>query len=297
MARDQLSRCLWIVDTLKAHPKGITLKRISSLWLQDAISEGRSLSRRTFISYKKLIFDLFCIDIKCHPRTFEYTIEQDGLQANVSEWIMQSSSTSSMIQGARDIADRIVLEKVPSAGDNLQAMLDAIKAKRPVAFMYHAYTRTQAKKVTFEPYFVKIFKQRWYVVGRNMDDGKTKTYAIDRMRSPEALDGHVRMPKSMDPATYFDHAFGIVVTHTAPRNVKIKCDPVQAKYLRALPLHPSQTEEVADDHSVFTYKLLLTPDLQTELLSYGPRIEVLEPPELRQSMADALAAALAQYKK
>lgn len=296
MAKDHLGRCIWIVETIKAHPKGITLKQLSALWEADQICDGKPLPRRSFISYKKQIFDLFSIDIKCHPRTFEYTIEQTGIEASVSDWIMEATSTSSAIQGARDIADRIVLEKVPSAGDNLRAMLDAIKERRPATFMYHAYTRTEAKEVKIEPYFVKIFKQRWYVVGRNIDDGKIKTYALDRMSAPRSIDGRVRMPRAMDPATYFDHAFGIVVDHTLPQTVKIKCGPMQAKYLRALPLHSSQTEEVADDHSIFTYRLLLTADLRTELLSYGSRIEVLEPPELRTALADELRAALAAYQ-
>ena len=295
MAKDQLSKCLWIADVIRSHPKGITLERISNLWIHDPISEGRPLVRRTFISYKKLIFDLFHLDIQCDPKTYEYTINQDSNHAEVSDWIMQSASTNSIIQGAGDILDRIILEKVPSAGDNLRSMLDAIRAKRPVEFNYQAYTRTIPKKVSFEPYFVKIFKQRWYVVGRNMDDGKVKTYALDRMADPELTDGHVRMPESLNPSKYFDDAFGIIVTHTKPQHIEIKCDSTQAKYLRALPLHSSQQEMLGDGFSVFTYRMLLTADLLNELLSYGSRIEVLSPTELRTAIAAELRKALDAY--
>ena len=65
---------------------------------------------------------------------------------------------------------------------------------------------------------------------------------------------------------------------------------------RALPLHASQIETVSDKFSLFTYRMRLTDDFLAELLSYGPRVTVLEPPELRAMVLDSLRASLAEYE-
>ena len=79
------------------------------------------------------------------------------------------------------------------------------------------------------------------------------------------------------------------------RRIAIKADPLRAKYLRALPLHHSQSEIIHDDYSIFYYKMRITPDLVEEILSHGPRLMVLEPPELRAMVTTELRAALEAY--
>lgn len=50
-----------------------------------------------------------------------------------------------------------------------------------------------------------------------------------------------------------------------------------------------------DGFSLFYYTMRISDDLVTELLSYGPRITVLGPPELRTAMATAMRQALEGY--
>ena len=76
----------------------------------------------------------------------------------------------------------------------------------------------------------------------------------------------------------------------------LKVDRLQAKYLRALPLHHSQSEVLHDLYSIFYYRMRITPDLVEEILSHGSRITVLEPPELRNMIAEALSDAMKNYR-
>ena len=78
--------------------------------------------------------------------------------------------------------------------------------------------------------------------------------------------------------------------------MSIKTDSRQAKYLRALPLHHSQQEMIHDTYSIFNYRLRITPDFVQELLSYGPNIMVIEPPELKAMIITSLEDSIAQYK-
>ena len=51
-----------------------------------------------------------------------------------------------------------------------------------------------------------------------------------------------------------------------------------------------------DDYSIFYYKLRISPDFVEEILSHGPRVTVLEPPELRAMVVTELKAALDNYE-
>ena len=203
---------------------------------------------------------------------------------------------SNVLSNVSDISDCIFLEDVSSARLYLSQVISALRGRHPLRFTYRPYTRVNpTRDVVVEPYFLKIFRQRWYVTGLNVRDGLVKTYALDRMEDVRVDAETFERDPSFDPESFVKDSFGIIFTQAEPRDVVIRTSPRQAKYLRALPLHPSQHEEIHDDYSLFHYRLRLTPDLVQELLSHGPDIRVVEPPELRAMVTTALRDALKQY--
>jgi predicted DNA-binding transcriptional regulator YafY len=105
------------------------------------------------------------------------------------------------------------------------------------------------------------------------------------------------IPEGFVPDEFFADCYGITTNQDEPKTISIKAEPTQAKYLRALPLHPSQQEELHDNYSIFRYKMRNTYDLRERLLSHGSSIEVIEPPELKAQIVDELKKALQNYKK
>lgn len=297
MAKDLFSKYIWLIDTIKKHRK-ITREEINRCWLKSSLSNGEVIPRRTFYNYRQAIEDLFDINIECDSSTFEYYIsDEDEHKESVTNWLLNSTATNSLITSARDVSHRVFLEDVPSARDYLSVVIEAMRMSSAVRFDYHPYTRSlPTKDVLIEPYFTKIFKQRWYVIGRNVKEDRIKTYALDRMTGAVLVGDHqFTMPADFDPADYFTDAFGIVVDQSEPKRIVIHADSTQAKYFRALPLHPSQTEMVHDRYSVFEYRMRVTNDLVSELLSYGSRIEVVAPPELRTIIRTELQQSLDKY--
>ncbi len=297
MARDNLSKYIWLLDTVRRHGR-ITLREINKLWQKSDLSNGDPLPRRSFFNYKQAIQDIFNINLECDPKTYEYYIDGiDEHSASNVDWMLNSAATNSIISSATDISHRIFLEDVPSAREHLAIVTQAIRGNNTLRFDYHSYYRSLPNRgVEIEPYFVKIFKQIWYVVGRNIKEDKIKTYALDRMTDVTQTSNTFEMPEDFDPAEYFRYAFGIVVDKGEPKDIKLRVDSTTAKYLRALPLHPSQREMVHDDFSIFTYKMLVTNDLVAELLSRGAQITVLEPRELRIRLQSELKKALDNYQ-
>lgn len=296
MANQTITRCAWLVDTIRRYGR-ITRRQLEEAWLRTPYSDGRKLSRRTFCNHRDMAEELFSVNISCDPQTFEYYIDDEGTNSeSVTNWLLDSVTMNDVLVGAREITDRIFVENVPSAREYLSTIIDALKEHHPVRFDYHPYTRSMPTKgIVIQPYFLKLFKQRWYMIGWVPSDQKIKTYALDRVKKAKVLSQTFEEDPTFDISGYFKHSYGIVVTHNAPRKVVLKTNPKRAKYLRALPLHDSQTETVSDKFSLFTYHMRITEDFVAELLSYGPEITVLEPPELRTMVVESIRASLKNY--
>ena len=298
MARDIINRYVWLVDTISRYGR-ITLKELGKAWLRSDISEGKPLARRTFFHYRDGIEEMFDINIQCDKSTFEYYIEDaDGENnARLRSWLVDSVSMSGMLSNAHDISNRIILENVPSARGHLPIIIDALKQNRHISFSYKSYMRSQPTNgIVLEPYFVKIFRQLWYVIGLNVKEGVIKTYSLDRMSHLNLLTDTFEMPATVNPSDFFKDCFGIITNRNSPKRIVLRVEPTQAKYFRALPLHSSQQEEVHDGYSIFSYKMRITYDLKEELMSHGASIEVLEPAELKTLIRTELEQALKNYQ-
>ena len=298
MARNLINRYVWLVDTISRYGR-ITLKDLNRAWLRSDISEGRPLARRTFFHYRDGVEEMFDINIQCDKSTFEYYIDDSGSENNarLRSWLVDSVSMSGTLSNAHDVSGRIMLENVPSAREHLPMVIDALKQNRRIRFSYKSYTRSlPTDGIVLEPYFVKIFKQLWYVIGLNVKEGQVKTYSLDRISRLNLLQDTFVMPDDVNPSEFFKDCFGIITNKNSAKRIVLRVEPTQAKYFRALPLHSSQQEELHDDYSIFTYKMRITYDLKEELMSHGATIEVLEPKELKLLIRDELEKALKNYQ-
>ena len=295
--RNLISVYIWIVDTIQRYG-AITLAQLNDLWVKSALGDGNPIPRRTFFHYRDAIEEMFNISLKCNRSTFEYYIDEEESEndSRMQQWLLDSMSMSGMLTNSRDISHRIVLENVPSARQYLSVVIDAMRDNQRIKFSYKSYKRVNAVDgIVIEPYFVKIFKQLWYVVGMNVKDGIIKTYALDRMSKLVIMPETFKMPEGFDPADFFKDCFGIITSHTAPKDIVLRVSTTQAKYFRALPLHPSQQEDIHDAYSIFRYKMRLTYDLKEEIMSHGSDVEVVSPPELKAQIVSELKKALASY--
>ena len=297
MAKNLIAKYIWIVDTIERHGS-ITRERLSELWKKSDYSNGEPLPRRSFYNYRNGIADTLGIDIEFNPSTYEYYIANDGTDtANKrQQWLLDSMSISGMVSGSADLSTRILLEYVPSAREFLPVIIDAMRQNHRIKFSYKSYQRDNPQSgIVIEPYFVKIFKQLWYVIGYNISDKKIKTYSLDRMTKVNITDEEFVMPEGFVPEDFFADCYGITINQAEPKRITIKAEPTQAKYLRALPLHPSQQEEIHDNYSIFHYMMRNTYDLRERLLSHGSSIEVIEPPELKAQIVEEMKKAISNY--
>lgn len=296
MAKDLFNKYVWIIDTLSRYER-LSRERFNKLWLRSSVSEGKPLPERTFYHYRRQIEEIFSIDILCNSAG-EYYIDQTSLNRNKSltNLMLDNYAVNGAISDSPDARQRVEVEDVPSAREYLPDILEAIRNSDKIRFTYAGFNRSRAETdILFSPYFLKRYKQRWYMLGFKEKSQDIRTYALDRIKDLKISDEKFSLPEGATPADWFGNIIGITTSRAATRFVRLRTSTTQAKYFRALPLHHSQQEEIHDDYSIFSYQLKLNYELVHEILSFGDAVKVLDPPELRVMVTEALKSALDQY--
>ena len=297
MINDLTARYIWMIDTLNRYGR-LSREEISNLWRKSNFSDGDPMPARTFYHYRRGIERNFNIDIKCDEYGKYYLEGADELKNKSSTNLMlESYAVGSALVSHPLPPDRVEVEDVPSAREYLPMMLEAIADSQKVIISYSSFARSRTEtEILFRPYFMKRYKQRWYVIGLKEKGKEIRTYALDRISAMQFTGEGFDMPPAITTADIFDSIIGVTTSKAPVRIVKLKVTPTQAKYFRALPLHHSQTEEVHDSYSIFSYYLKLNYELTHEILSFGDAVMVLEPPELRLMVTNQLKDTLARYE-
>lgn len=293
--KELINKYVWIVDTLSRYDR-LSRKEINELWKKSAYGDGNDMPERTFYNYRRGIEENFHIDILCDKSGRYYIdVEQLGHNSGMTNWLLESYAANSALKDSAVPADRISVEEVPSAREFLPAVLGAISDSSKLRFTYAGFSRVLPESgIVFHPYFVKRYKQRWYMIGLKEKSNDIRTYALDRVKELTTLNDRFKMP-DITPEPFFNNLIGITESKGRVRDVKIMTTPVQAKYFRALPFHHTQSETIHDKYSIFTFRLKLNYELVHELLSFGSSLKVLEPQELVAMVSMELRDTLELY--
>lgn len=293
MTKDLIRKYIWLIDTINtAGWSGITLKEISAKWERnDRLSGGEEYPRRSFHNHVAAVRELFGIEIACHKNTNSYYIANSGDLKDSSGfkgWLLDALSLNSQLEESSQLKDRILIEEIPSGKEFLPTILEAMRDNKMLTFSYKPFWVEDDYVSNFyhvEPYALKVFKRRWYLLGK-YGDSPLKVYALDRMQDIDIEFEDFTLPADFNAAEFFGSCFGIIVGDEEPQLIRLKVDAFQSKYLRSLPLHPSQKEvERTEDYSIFTYFLRPTFDFVQELLGLGETAEVLASKTLRKEIS------------
>ena len=293
---------IWLVNTL--HRSGrLTLEEINQRWLDTEMSEGLPIARSTFNRHRDAILDMFGIIIDCDKKDgFRYFIDNDYVleEDSFQNWMLSTLSVNSVLSESKSVSDRIILEQIPSDGDNLHMLIEAMKRGVRVMINYRRYgTEASKSSMKLEPFFVKLFNKRWYVIVKFPEPtGNLFTLALDRILSIELTEERFTYEKGFSPVGWFKDCYGIVRDPDVPvQRVVIRAFGKEANYLQDLPLHPSQKAvAVSDEYTDFEMTLRPTADFYSPLLARGAAIKVLEPESVANDIKALHQAAFKLYK-
>lgn len=289
---------IWLVNTIARGP--ISLAGINDKWAHASVNDYKtdSIPDCTFHRWKNNIQLLFNVAIKCNTHG-EYYIE-DGENLRDENWrnrMFQLFAMNSLIKDSKGLRDRILYEYIPSGEIYLSTIVEAMRDNCTLEMTYQGFAKTEPSTFMVEPYCLKMFKQRWYMVAHAPDRDMIRIYALDRIHALEPTTRKFKLPKDFDAEFYFRNHYGVSDMEKQPEEVEIKIEAYQANYLRTLPLHASQTEiERHERFSIFRYYIAPSFDFIQELLTHGAVLEVLKPQWLREKLQHDLAYQLSKYQ-
>lgn len=299
-----ITKYVWVIDTIHRRRK-ISFKKLNELWLRDDISRGVEIPKRTFDNWRYVIWDMFGINIVNENRgQYRYYIEnEEDIDKNgLRSWLFNTFCVSNALANSQSVKDRILLEYVPSGQQYLQPIVEAMKENRVINITYHSYWKDEANNFDVQPYCVKLFRQRWYMVGLSTyayyHEKGPRIYSLDRIHDLQPTDETFQLPDDWNAKAFFDDFFGIIADQRVePETVKLKVSAGQANYIRDLKLHETQDEiQRNDEYSIFTCRLRPTFDFMQEILHDGEDMEVLEPLWLRKEIAGKIKRMWDKYK-
>lgn len=300
MVRDLFDQYIWLADTIY-RARRITFDELNGLWIQNKdLNDGKDLNLRTFHRHRDAIESLFDINIECDKSNgYTYYIENtDDINNNgIRSWLLNTFAVNNLINESHKLKKRIIFEEIPSGQKHLTSIIEAMRDSLQIEISYQSFFKAKSYTFAIHPYCLKVFRQRWYVVGYSPYYEKKMIYSLDRISDLSITKDKFKYPKDFDPHKYFNNSYGIIVDDSDVEVIEIKAYGERSKYLRTLPLHSTQKEiETNDEYSVFQYTIRPTFDLKQELLSLGDEVEVISPKWLRDEIADTIGEMKERYK-
>ncbi len=277
---------VWLVDTVR-QTQPVTLAVLSERWRHTALAKGNPLNRSTFTRHRAAIAEIFGIVIDCDAHNRYYIVGDPEAPADsVRQWMLGTLAVSNIVGEARGLHHRILLESIPVEGELLQHLVEAMRRSVRVDLTYRRYGSSDASHWTLDPYCIKLFRRRWYLLCRNSKG--LMVLSLDRILTLTLTDEIFVLDPDFDAQGYFAEYFGVMCDSRVPlTRILLRAYGNERYALRDLPLHPSQQQvAVADDH--VDYELLLRPtsDFLAHILSRGRWVQILSPADLAQQIRD-----------
>ena len=298
-------RYIWLLDTLLTKAS-LTIDEINTLWEDCPASDGQPIPLRTFHEQRKGIKEMFGVEIVCdrsHGNVYYVKNPEVLDKQKVAKWLLHKYSIPQGFATFNSMKDRVLLEEIPLGTTFLNPIIEAMQKNVELQIDYQRYEREQEgenlQEFRVQPYALKVFNRRWYLLGYIKEKRDLRTIALDRILDLKILSTSFELPEDFDARKYFANVVGIFVNNDLPvTKVMIRAYGTQAEYLRSTPLHKSQSEGRSKyrEFAEFTYRLCITPELISQLLAMGDKVEVLEPQELRDEMKERISKIFNYYK-
>lgn len=290
---------IWIINTIY-RSKYITLQELNERWVQTEMSEGMPMNRITFNRHRAAIEEMFDISIECQRKGgYFYYIDNEEVfkNNNLQHWLLDSLSISNMLMESSLLKERIMLENIPAGKQYLQPIINAMKQGHKLQMTYHKFGQQESYTITIEPYAIKVFKQRWYLLAKNPKREAPTVYALDRVKQLMETEETFQFPEDFNTEAFFRDCYGVMNTDDKAQRIVIRANAPYMNYVRTLPLHHSQKEiKTTDQYADFEFYLKPTFDFRQELLAQGHDVEVLLPAQFRKEMKEMLEKMLSRYQ-
>ncbi|MBS1507002.1 MAG: WYL domain-containing protein [Bacteroidetes bacterium] len=182
--------------------------------------------------------------------------------------------------------------------EHIETLYQSIIKKEAVELNYQSFKARSANSFVLHPYYLKEYRNRWFVLGIKNKNAPVMTLALDRIIDIKPSDVKYIEQKKFQVAEYFQHVVGVTVEpNTQPEEVVLFADRETAPYIATKPLHHSQRIlDAQPNGTTFSIRVQLNFELERELLGFGDRIKIISPDRLKRRIKEKFEHALDLYQ-
>lgn len=182
------------------------------------------------------------------------------------------------------------------AGKYFNLIADALTRRRRVYLTYRSRSRDEITEREVSPQRLVRYRDNWYLDAWCHLRKGLRSFAAERIHDaqPRARPTINIAERKLD--AHFATAYGIFAG-TPDKTAVLRFSPECARWVADEEWHPKQEGRFEPDGS---YELRIpygdSRELIMDIARYGPRVEVIEPADLRRAVAEYLEAALQKYR-
>ena len=194
----------------------------------------------------------------------------------------------------------IGFENAPKAegSEFLSPLIEAIIHKQVVDIHYKRFQNAYTIHHLIHPYYLKEYRNRWYLIGLHDRFAEIRTFALDRVISVEVHENTPYIEGYFDPVEYFKNSVGVIARMGDPVTVRLRFTKSQGDYILTQPIHETQKlEKKTKDYITIQLSVCVTYELTSAIVSWGDQVKVLAPTSLKQEISEMHRKALELYGK
>jgi predicted DNA-binding transcriptional regulator YafY len=192
--------------------------------------------------------------------------------------------------GAKEHASR---PRAAGSAKAIEALMNAILARRRVRMRYHSFSSKQVKDYVVEPYRLAYAQGGLYLQAFVPEYSEMRTFAAQRIEQAVALEESFN-PIADAPADVFPHSLGAF--SGTPETVVIEFSAAEAPYVREREWHVSQViEDLPAGRIRLTLNVVIDWELQAWVMGFGPAARVIRPDAFARRIVESLEETRATY--
>jgi len=272
----------------KMGDEGATFNEIENYLDKMSFRSGNNyrLTKRTF---ERDLIDIrrnFKIEIRYNFSDKCYKIVHEEFH-EITSRIFEAFNIGNALSLMEKVSPFIILEKEQQHGtEHLNPLLYAMQERWQILLTYCSFENEDPNTYRLIPLCLKEYRRRWYLVAKDDFFNQIKHYALDRIRKLEISDRRFPQITDFDMEKHFQYCFGVTIPpDSSPQEVVLSISVEKGKYLKTLPLHPTQKILVDNEKELrIGLKVYLSYDFIIELLSMGEHLKVISPQSLKDEL-------------
>ncbi len=179
----------------------------------------------------------------------------------------------------------------------ISPLFNAILYSKTLKITYQSFKSVDSQTITFHPYHLKQYNNRWFLFGKNNNYNNLTNLALDRIQNITETNQEFIPNTTINFQEYFDDFIGVSKTENVElTKIILLAKPGLAPYIKTKPIHGSQ-RKITDDEKgyIFSIEVITNYELEKLILSFGEDLRIVEPEGFKQQIKNRITNNLNNY--